>query len=203
MRALSAPRQTFKAERMLVFSDAVMAVAITLLVLDLKLPESVTDAELAGVLRGSLHGIGVYALSFVVIGLVWMGHHAQFSYIQRVDGALLWLNLFFLMTIGLIPFVTSLLSDHGNALATSLYAATLVTTSLLSALMWWYASRDPELMPADVPGAVRREGLIAPLLNAAVFAFSILIAVAWSATVAQWSWLLLIPAGRIPAWLEK
>jgi uncharacterized membrane protein len=203
MRAFAAPRQTFKAERMIVFSDAVMAVAITLLVLDLKLPEGVTDAALPGLLQGSVHAIGAYALSFVVIGLLWMGHHAQFSYIKRVDGALLWLNLFFLMTIGLIPFVTSLLSDHGNALATSLYAGTLVTTSLLSALMWWYAGRDPELMPADVPGAVRREGLIAPLLNALVFALSIAIACLWSATAAQLSWLLLIPAGRIAAWLEK
>ncbi len=78
-----------------------------------------------------------------MIGLFWMGHHEQFSYIRRVDGVMLWLNLFFLMTIGLIPFVTSLLSDHGTVLATCLYAGTLVTTSLLSAAMWWYADRDP------------------------------------------------------------
>ncbi len=203
MRALSAHLKTFKAERMIIFSDAVMAVAITLLVLDLKLPEGVTDAQLPSVLQGSFHALGVYALSFVVIGMLWMGHHEQFSYIRRVDGVMLWLNLFFLMTIGLIPFVTSLLSDHGTALATCLYAGTLVMTSLLSALMWWYAGRDRELMPEDVPVAERREGLLAPLLNGAVFALSIVIAITWSATVAQWSWLLLIPASRAPAWLEK
>jgi uncharacterized membrane protein len=203
MRALSAHLKTFKAERMIIFSDAVMAVAITLLVLDLKLPEGVTDAQLPSVLQGSLHALGVYALSFIVIGLLWMGHHEQFSYIRRVDGAMLWLNLFFLMTIGLIPFVTSLLSDHGTALATSLYAGTLVATSLLSALMWWYAGRDPELMPEDVPETIRWEGLLTPLLIGAVFALSIAIALLWSATVAQLSWLLLIPAGRVPAWLEK
>jgi uncharacterized membrane protein len=203
MRVLSAHLKTFKAERMIIFSDAVMAVAITLLVLDLKLPEGVTDAQLPSVLQGSLHALGVYALSFIVIGLLWMGHHEQFSYIRRVDGAMLWLNLFFLMTIGLIPFVTSLLSDHGTALATSLYAGTLVATSLLSALMWWYAGRDPELMPEDVPETIRWEGLLTPLLIGAVFALSIAIALLWSATVAQLSWLLLIPAGRVPAWLEK
>jgi len=196
MLATRTVRKAFRSERMLVFSDAVMAVAITLLVLNLKLPEGVSDAELGTVLLGSLHALGVYALSFVVIGLLWMGHHEQFSYIGRVDAAMLWLNLFFLMTIGLIPFVTSLLSDHGNALATSLYAGVLVITSLLSAAMWWYASRDPQLMPRDVPRAVRREGLVSPLLIGAVFALSILIALTWSATAAQWSWLLLIPAGR-------
>ncbi len=203
MQATRAHRKTFKADRMIVFSDAVMAVAITLLVLDLKLPEGVSDAQLPGALQASLHGLGVYALSFIVIGLLWMGHHEQFSYIRRVDGAMLWLNLFFLMTIGLIPFVTSLLSDHGTALATSLYAGTLVTTSLLSATMWWYAGRDPQLMPEDVPETVRHEGMLTPLLIGAVFALSIAIAYLWSPTVAQLSWLLLIPAGRVPSWLEK
>jgi TMEM175 potassium channel family protein len=203
VRAIRGHRNTFKADRMIVFSDAVMAVAITLLVLDLKLPEGVTDAQLGSVLYGSLHALGVYALSFVVIGMLWMGHHEQFSSIRRVDGVMLWLNLFFLMTIGLIPFVTSLLSDHGTALATSLYAGTLVTTSLLSATMWWYAAHDPVLMPGDVSVAVRHEGLRAPLLIGAVFALSIAIAYFWSATAAQLSWLLLIPAGQVSAWLEK
>jgi uncharacterized membrane protein len=202
MQASRAYRKTFPSDRMIIFSDAVMAVAITLLVLDLKLPEGVTDAQLPSVLQGSLHAFGVYVLSFVVIGLLWMGHHEQFSYIRRVDGVLLWLNLFFLMTIGLIPFVTSLLSDHGTALATSLYAGTLVMTSLLSAAMWWYACRDPELISGDVTPSVRREGLLNVLLTGAVFALSIVIANTWGATPAQWSWLLLIPVGRIPAVLE-
>jgi len=202
MQVTGSQRKTFKAERMIIFSDAVMAVAITLLVLDLKLPEGVTDAQLPSVLQDSLHALWVYALSFIVIGLLWMGHHEQFSYIHRVDGVMLWLNLFFLMTIGLIPFVTSLLSDHGNALATSLYAGTLVTTSLLSAAMWWYACRDPELA-GNVTPAVRREGLVNVLLTGAVFAQSILIAVTWSVTVAQWSWLLLIPAGYAASRLDN
>jgi TMEM175 potassium channel family protein len=203
MTAMRAGRKTFASERMIIFSDAVMAVAITLLVLNLKLPEGVSDADLATVLRGSVHNLGVYALSFVVIGLLWMGHHEQFSYIRRVDGVILWLNLFFLMTIGLIPFVTSILGDHGNALATCLYAGTLVMTSLLSAAMWWYAGRDPELMASDVTSSVRREGLLNVLLTGAVFALSILIAATWSATAAQWSWLLLLVVGRVAAWFDK
>jgi uncharacterized membrane protein len=188
-----AESQTFKPERMLAFSDAVMAVAITLLVLDLKLPSEVSDADLGGALRAAFPNLAAYGLSFVVIGLLWIGHHQQFSQIRRVDGVLIWLNLF---SIGLIPFVTSLLSEHGDALATSLYAGVLVMTSLLSAAMWWYARSDPELMSPDVPEAARREGLITPLLMGAVFVLSILIAQLWSATAAQWSWLLLIPVGH-------
>ena len=203
MRAFDADRKTYAPERLLAFSDAVMAVAITLLVLDLKLPEGVSDADLGAVLRGSLHGVGVYALSFVVIGLFWMGHHQQFSNIRRVDGPLMWLNLLFLMTIGLIPFVTSILSDHGDELPTMLYAGVLVAACLVSAALWAYARHDPALMPADVPRSVRREGLVTPLLTALVFALSIPIAFFWSPAAGQWTWLLALPASRAAAWLDN
>jgi uncharacterized membrane protein len=132
-----------------------------------------------------------------------MGHHQQFSFIRRIDAPLIWLNLFLLMTIGLIPFVTSLLSDHGTALATGLYAGVLVTTSLLSAAMWWYAARDAELMPEEVPQAVRHEGLLTPLLVAGVFALSIGVACLWSPTAGQWTWLLVLPAGRVAGLLQR
>lgn len=203
MESFKAGRKTFDSERLITFSDGVIAVAITLLVLDLKLPEGVSDAQLGSVLSENLHSLGVYVLSFVVVGILWMGHHEQFSHIRRVDAVLIWINLLFLMSIGLIPFTTSLLSDHGTSLSTVLYAGVLVTTSVLSAAMWWYAGRDPELMPADVPEQVRREGFLSTLITGAVFALSIVIALIWSATAAQWSWLLLIPASRVPSMLEK
>lgn len=197
MRSFHAERRTYGCERVLAFSDGVMAVAATLLVLNLQLPEGVTDAQLGGVLSQNLHAFGVYVLSFLVVGLLWVGHHELFSRFSRVDTLLIWLNLLYLMTIGLIPFLTSLLSDHSTALSTVLYAATLVITSLLSAAMWWHAGRDPQLMPEDVPVGVRREGLLSVLLNGGVFALSIPIAVFWSATAGQLSWLLLIPAGYV------
>jgi len=203
MQISSSGRKTFNSDRVITFSDGVIAVAITLLVLDLKLPEGVTDAQLPGVLSNSLHSFGVYVLSFVVIGLLWMGHHEQFSHIRRVDILLIWLNLLYLMTIGLIPFLTSLLSDHASALPTILYAGVLVTASFLSAAIWWHAKRDPELIAPDLPESVRREGLLAPLLTGCVFALSIGIAAIWGATPAQWSWMLLIPMGYVPSLLDK
>ena len=199
MSGAKVDRTTYKPTRMLAFSDAVMAVAITLLVLNLTLPEGTTDAALGSALRASLHGIGVYILSFVVIGLLWMGHHQQFDHISHVDGPLIWLNLFFLMTIGLLPFVTSILGDHSNALGVSLYAGVLVTTSLISAAIGWYASRDPQLMDPEVPTTVRRQGIISPLFIAVVFALSIVVAQV-SPDAAQYTWLLLFfahPAARL------
>ena len=77
-----------------------------------------------------------------------MAHHNQFSHIRRVDGALLWLNLFFLMAVALIPFVTSVMSEHGARCRPCSMPAALMIICLLSAAMWWYASRKPELMAA-------------------------------------------------------
>ena len=122
MELSGAGRKIYPSDRLVAFSDAVMAVAITLLVLDLKLPEGVTDAALASVLSSSSHSLWCYVPSFLVIGLLWMAHHNQFSFIVRVDALLMWFNLFFLMTIGLIPFVTSVMSDHATPLPTMLYA---------------------------------------------------------------------------------
>lgn len=199
---LGGDRKTYASDRLVTFTDAVMAVAITLLVLDLKLPEGVTDAELASVLAASSHSVWCYVLSFLVIGLLWMAHHSQFSYIVRVDAPLMWLNLFFLMTVGLIPFVTSVMSDHGTPLPTMLYAVVLLMTCLLLAAIWGYARRAPELMEAAVPAAERHEGLVTPLLIALVFALSIPVAYLWGSAAGQWTWLFALPAGRVGALLK-
>lgn len=195
-------RTTFSCHRLIAFTDAVMAVAITLLVLDLKLPAGVTDAELPGVLAASSHQLWCYVLSFLVIGLLWMAHHNQFSFIARVDGVMMWLNLLFLLMIGLIPFVTSVMSDHGTPLPTMLYAAVLFSTSVLLGAIWGYARRDPVLMEADVPASERRQGLVTPLLVALVFALSIPVAYVWGSAAGQWTWLLALPAGRVAAMLK-
>ena len=136
-----------------------------------------------------MHGLWCYMLSFLVIGLLWMARHSQFSHIGRVDAALMWINLFFLMTVGRIPFVTSVMSDHGSAMPTIMYAAVLFLTCLLLAATWGYTRRAPGLMDADVPGAELREGLMMPLLIALVFALSVPVAYLWGASAGQWTWL--------------
>jgi len=202
MKLSGADRKTYPSDRLIAFTDAVMAVAITLLVLGLKLPSGVTDAELAGVLAASSHSVWCYVLSFLVIGLLWMAHHSQFSYIARADAALMWLNLLFLMMVGLIPFVTSVMSDHASALPTMLYAAVLFLTCVFLAAIWGYAQRAPALMEATVPAAELREGLVTPLLIAFVFALSIPVAYLWGSAAGQWTWLLALPAGRVGAMLK-
>jgi uncharacterized membrane protein len=190
-------RQTYGSERVVAFTDAVMAVAITLLVLDLKLPDGLRDDQLYSIIPGLAHALWCYALSFVVIGILWMVHHNQFHSIPRVDGVMLWLNLFFLMSVALIPFVTSVLSDHATPLPTMLYAAVLMASCTMTAAMWWYAGRTPGLMSPDVPADQRRAGLITPLIVAAVFGTSIGVAYQAGSSAGQWTWLLAAAAGPL------
>jgi uncharacterized membrane protein len=188
---------TLNSERLIAFTDAVMAVAITLLVLDLKLPEGLSDDDLFVALPALAHNLWCYVLSFIVIGVLWMAHYNQFSHIRRVDGAMLWLNLLFLMAVALIPFVTSVMSGHSNALPTMMYAGVLMMSCLLSAAMWGYACRRPGLMADDVTPDMRRAGVIVPLLTAGVFAVSIGVAYAADSAEGQWAWLLAAVAGPL------
>ncbi len=110
---------------------------------------------------------------------------------------MLWLNLFFLMSVALIPFVTSVLSDHATPLPTMLYASVLMASCTMTAAMWWYASRTPGLMAPDVPADQRRAGLITPLIVAGVFAVSIGVAYWAGSSAGQWTWLLAAAAGPV------
>jgi uncharacterized membrane protein len=195
--------RTFKSERLTFFSDAVMAVAITVLVLDLKLPEGMGPAELNTALSGLSHALWCYVLSFVVIGMLWMAHHNQFAHIERVDGALQWLNLLFLMMVALIPFVTNLMSDYGGARPTAFYAVILLGSSLSLAAIWGYAISKPELMRADVPPELRRLGVLIPLAISGVFALSIAVAFSVGAAAAQWTWVLAAFAGPVASRLAR
>ncbi|HET6322908.1 MAG TPA: TMEM175 family protein [Hyphomicrobium sp.] len=196
-------RETFGSERLVAFTDGVMAVAITLLVLDLKLPEGVREETLSAALVSLSHALWCYALSFAVIGILWMVHHNQFAHIARVDGVILWLNLLFLMTVALIPFVTSVLSDQGGALSTMLYAAVLMASCAIIAVMWWYAGRTAGLMAPDVAIEQRRLGIIAPLLVAGVFAASIGVAYTLGGAAGQWTWLLAAVSGPVADRLSR
>src|SRR5579864_8926978 len=99
-----------RTSRVEAFSDGVFAVAITLLVLDLRTPE--TTGSLIGALADEWPVFAAFAISFLVIGVVWVNHHTLFHQLDHVDRALLFLNLGLLMTVVLIPFTTSLFAQY-------------------------------------------------------------------------------------------
>lgn len=184
-------------DRLIFFSDAVYAIAITLLALDIRLPPSANDLsndELLRLLINLWPSYLGYAISFLVIGAFWISHHRRFRVMARYDNRLLFLNLLVLMTVAFIPFPTTVLSEHGNRTATVFYALAIAVVGLTSGLEWWYAVRR-ELVTPGLSAAQRQRQALRPLLLSAVFLLSIPIAFV-NPAVAMLSWLLIIPALR-------
>src|SRR5690242_168868 len=128
-------------ERIRLFSDAVFAFAITLLVIDLKVPE--TAAFLEEGLYNLPPKVLSFIVSFLVVGSYWVGYHRYSRFIERVDRRLVWLNLYFLMSVVFTPFPTALLGTFGNRQrAVVLYAASLAIVGLFMTLMWLYADKS-------------------------------------------------------------
>ena len=142
------------------FSDGVIAVAITLLILDIHVPDVQT-----GLLQALLNQWPTYlgyVTSFLVITIFWANHHNMFRHIQQVDYALLLINALFLMCIAFIPFVTSLLTKYitsptNQHTAAIVYGATLLLNGMLFNAIWWYAVGKRRLVRRDLDApAVQR-----------------------------------------------
>ncbi|MFN2194915.1 MAG: TMEM175 family protein [Anaerolineales bacterium] len=164
-------------ERIVFFTDAVMAIAITLLVIDLKLPdlpEAVAAAELPAYLSALTPRIISFVISFAVVGIYWSSHHRYFRYIKRYDGQLIFLNLLFLLFIVLMPFVASLIGQYGYLpAATITYALAVAAIGFAIGGLWWYASHQHRLVdPGLDDGFIRTRSRIA-LVVPLIFALSV------------------------------
>jgi len=127
--------------RLLSLSDGIFAFAITLLILNIVLPLGTSREEVPQALLSLWPKYLAFLISFVVIGLYWMGHVRPFRYIRRFDKGLLWLNLLFLMFIVLIPFSTSVLSDFEETASVVLYAANMACAGFTATGLWLYSVR--------------------------------------------------------------
>jgi uncharacterized membrane protein len=141
--------------RVEIFSDAVLAITITLLVLQLPFDET-GRAELADVLREHRATFVAYGVSFVTIGLVWLHHHAIFRAVARVDRPMLLLNLCWLFGTAFLPFPTALVGDYlrdggeSARIAMGIYSATWVVVSVAGSVLLGHVLRTPGLLSPDV-----------------------------------------------------
>jgi uncharacterized membrane protein len=116
--------------RIIAFSDGVMAVAITLLVLNIEVP-NVRDSELPSQLDNLLPSVAAYALSFAIVGRFWVIHHRLFETLREFDGRLMALNLVFLALIALLPFSTQMMEEYDSVPeAAAVFAGTVGLASL-------------------------------------------------------------------------
>jgi len=183
-------------DRIAFFSDAVFAIALTLLVLDIRLPEGLADGELWDALRELWPQFFAYVLTFAVLGINWITHHRKFRVMRRFDTGLIWINLAFLLFVALAPFPTSVLAEYGTAPAVVLYAGEVAMLSILQAALWVYAYRRG-LLDDSVDAGLFRFTLVNVLVNPIVFLLTIPVALLASPVVAMLCWFLLWPAGAI------
>jgi uncharacterized membrane protein len=153
-----------KPGRLEAFSDGVLAIAITLLVLDLKLPDT-ADAPLGQQLAQQWPSYLAYLVSFAIIGIMWVNHHALFQRVARVDRALLFHNLALLFLIAALPFPTSVAAaglERGGAdarIGMFAYSVTNLLIGVAFSLIWRHIARTSGLLRSPVPDAARRRAI--------------------------------------------
>lgn len=139
-------KKEFQLERMILFSDAVFAIAITLLAIELKVPailHDVTDHKLAESLLEMIPKFIGFFISFVIIGQYWTIHHRLFGFVVNFNLRLLWLNLFFLLAVVLMPFTSAFYSEYITYYVKTpvfLYISNISFLGIMNYLMWRYVS---------------------------------------------------------------
>jgi uncharacterized membrane protein len=147
--------------RLEAFSDGVFAVAITLLVLEIAIP---SDDDLWRKLGDEWPSFASFFVSFWVIGIIWVNHHGVIDHLKRADRGVLYLNLFVLMSVVLIPFATALMAENLNAedehVAAAVYAASFVLMAISFGVLWEYITRHREKLGVELTDEeVRRRSL--------------------------------------------
>ena len=146
--------------RLLTLADGIFAIAMTLLVLDLRLPDmtSTGAVDLLSRLATLTSRFGTFVISFVVLGVFWFAHHQTFHFVVRVNRTLVWLSVLFFMGVALIPFVASVLgANPTDPIALTLYGGVIGLLTVLGYVVWWYLTGDHGLVVRGLdPTLVRK-----------------------------------------------
>jgi TMEM175 potassium channel family protein len=164
------PRGAMSGRRLEAFSDGVFAIAITLLVLDLVVPDPGEEgARLGARLAHQWPSYVAYVVSFLVIGIIWVNHHTVFNRVRLVDRPVLFANLALLLVVSVIPFPTRLIAEYLTAgpdshLAAAIYSATMLAMGVAYSALWLAVTRDARLLhehvdPSAGRAALRRFGI--------------------------------------------
>jgi len=156
-------KKEFQLERMILFSDAVFAIAITLMALELKVPELhrelITDHDLGISLSHMIPKFIGFLISFLIIGQYWTTHHRLFGFVVNFNLRLMWLNLFFLLAVILMPFTSAFYSEYISYFLKTpviLYIGNITFLGFMNYLMWRYVGNQKHGLS---------EGLVKPVAN--------------------------------------
>lgn len=178
-------KQDFQVERLIFFSDAVFAIAITILVIDLKVPmvpENATEAQFLNEFAKQIPQLLGFVMSFFLIGIYWTAHHNMFGYVINYSKRLLWINLIFLFTIVIMPFTTAIYSEYsvteGHLKLISPYAIyvfNICFTGIMNFILLAYITNPKHKISEFVPVNYAKYGKIRSLVTPTIFLISLLV----------------------------
>src|SRR4030095_15950040 len=151
------PLIDLKTSRVEALSDGVFAIAMTILGLNISVPtaETVSADQLPDALGRVAPQVIVYIISFVNLGVLWVGQHNQYHFIDRADRWFLWINILYLLLISFMPLSTALLGHYPlHRVALVVYGTNLIAATLVLALHWHYATAGGRLIRTELPPRV-------------------------------------------------
>ena len=192
--ALSFRREPDETDRLLALSDGVIAIAITLLVLEITVPEIPVGSPMSALpdlIFEQWHEFFGFVLSFLVIASYWVNHRRIFIHIERHDRGVVWLNLLFLLVVAFVPFASSVFATYPDQVGIMFLSGTLALTGFSLALLWLYASWKRLVEEGLASRAVEIQAA-RYLASPSVFLLSIIVA-AFDPGFGILTWMLLIP----------
>ena len=185
-----------KIERVISFSDAVFAFAITLMALSIDIPDlptHLTQSELLDKLYDLYPQFESYVISFAVIAIFWVSYHQVFNHIKGSHITMVYLNLLFLLLITLLSLSTSLVINYGTyQIPYIIYCFIVIMTSSLLATIWWHATRNKRLVDRNLHPFFIKGVLVNLMSIPIVFTISIIISFV-NLDIAQYFWLIIAP----------
>jgi uncharacterized membrane protein len=180
------------------FSDAIFAFSMTFMALSIQIPtfsSNIADSELAiRLIQFVMPNIIHYVISFIVVGMYWISYHRIFEHIRTTNITLIWLNMLFLMLIGLVGYFTGLLATYEtHRIVVISFSIVIATTGFVLCLLWWYATHDRKLVDHDMNEHLIKYHLrriyVAPLIFLASIGISFI-----NVQAAQIFWAMILPA---------
>ena len=169
--------------RVLTLSDGVFAIILTLLVLEIQVPDLAQGQTLRDALREVRPSFVAFLISFVVVAIAWAGHRDLFALIRRTSRVLVWLNILYLLPLSILPFGASLIARYDQeSVALAMYGILLVAIEVTRLAIWWYATGRPHLLFAPVSARFRWAGVVIAAVPALAYTLAIILAEATPTT---------------------
>ncbi|MEO6315387.1 MAG: TMEM175 family protein [Chitinophagaceae bacterium] len=173
-------KEIFQLERIALFSDAVFAIAITLLIIEVKIPvlpysSAEFSKEFPHAMNEMIPEFIGFLISFMVIGNYWRSHHSTFYFIKDYDNKLLRLNTFFLLTIVIMPFTTAFMSRYMFFQPFFIYCLNVIASGLLQIRMWRYVTGDKNTLHTPLPRGIKSYKTTTSIIAIGCFCIAIII----------------------------